>query len=221
MSEKDPRVKYKGIPPLLVRRRDFLPAVPIWKDQTVYIIGGGPSFLPEYAERLRGHNVIGCNESYALGGDIVTFCHFLDLIWWNLHKDKAVDYSGTFTTCNDLILDKGVRVFRSKPSGIEFKKRDTISHNRNTGLSAINLAIHFGANKIILLGFDMGGGGVGSGHWYERDKDTNNSSLRMHRKAAFDVYEDIEEHGGIEVINASPDSKLVYWPKVSPEDILP
>jgi hypothetical protein len=37
----------------------------------------------------------------------------------------------------------------------------------------------------------------------------------MHRKFALEVWEDVEAHGGIEILNASPDSALPFWPKIS------
>jgi len=211
--------KYTDLPPLFVKRYDFRPAVPMWQGQTAYILGGGSSFDPAQAEKLRGKNVIGCNEAFQLGADVVPWCHFLDLAWWMEHKAAAKDYTGTFTTCATLVEDPAVRVFKTRNKGIEFEQADTLGSNRNTGLSAINLAIHFGATRIILIGFDMGGGEKG-GHWYAREKPTNKSSLRMHRKSALEVYEDIEEHGGIEILNASPDSKLTYWPKITIEEAL-
>lgn len=213
--------KYIGIPRLIEGREDFSTINDIWKGQTAYIIGGGSSFSPEYANSLRGENVIGCNESYQLGGDIVKYCHFLDLPWWNLHKEGLASYTGISTTCNRLVESLGVLLFKSRPKGIEFSRKDTLGHNRNTGLSAINLAIHLGATRIILFGFDMCSGEDDLTHWYSRSSETNKTTQRMHRRSALEVFEDVEEKGGIEIINASLISKIPYWPKVSPTEVLP
>lgn len=212
------RNKYEGIHPLFVCQSEFHDVEPIWDGETAFIVGGGSSFNPELAERLKGKNVIGCNEAYRLGSSIVKYCHFLDLSWWNLHREEALKHDIVYTTCELLIRDKELLYFKPTNKGVEFSSKTTLSHNRNTGLSAINLAIHFGARRIVLLGFDMNPSDDGKTHWYERNHETNYSTLRMHRKRALEVYEDIDKHGGIEIINGSTISKLPYWPKVTPEE---
>jgi len=219
MSEQK-RYKFAGLPPLFDERRDLRGIPPIWRGKTIFILCGGPSFDPVWAERLRRKNVIGCNDAYKLGGDVVNYCHFLDLSWWLEHREAAQGYTGTFTTCCRLVHDPNVWVLGARKKGVQIARPDVVGHNRNTGLSAINVAVLFGAAKIILLGMDMQAGGDGETHWYKRRRRANSSSLRMHRRFALEVAEDLELIGGIKVINASPESKIPYWPKMNPEEAL-
>ena len=57
------------------------------------------------------------------------------------------------------ILKKGQKF------GLE-SARDTLAHGNNSGYAAINLAVHLGAARIVLLGYDMGNDGKVS-HFHE------------------------------------------------------
>lgn len=211
--------KYEGLPPLFPFRSDYW-YVPQSTHEEIFILGGGASFKRAYAERLRDRFVIGCNEAFRLGSDLIDWCHFTDLAWWLQHKDELQSYDGTLTTVQRLVDDPRVRVFKGKPSGIEFQNRCRVGVNRNTGLGAINIAVHLGATRIVLLGFDMSEAAEDH-HWYERDdKGDRHSTYRMHRRFALDVWEDLRRKGGIEVVNACPDSGLPFWPKVELEEVL-
>jgi hypothetical protein len=131
---------------------------PIWKDQDVFIIGGGNSLrvdafnwnllVPEFT--------VGCNDAYLLGADICKVCVFGDLSWFNSHKDKLASYEGRVFT-NDSHL-YGVKAYpwlwtmKRTPQGLH---TDALGWNENTGAVAINLALLLGTKRIFLLGYDM------------------------------------------------------------------
>ena len=216
---KETNNRYAGLPELLPTRKDFW-HIPRMQHDTIYILGGGGSFKKADPECLRDKFVIGCNEAFQLGSELVNYCHFTDLQWWQQHGRNLSEYQGTVTTCQQLVHDERIKILKGRPRGIEFKDSSIIGVNRNTGLGAINIAVHMKATRIVLLGFDMGAGEDGH-HWYARtDKGNRDGTYRMHRKFALEVWEDIRAHGGIEILNASPNSTLPFWPKVKLSEVL-
>ncbi|VGO14734.1 hypothetical protein PDESU_03303 [Pontiella desulfatans] len=215
------RTSYAGLPPLFPRRQDRWHIPRECEGGTVYILGGGPSFDPaQHAEALRGKMVIGCNEAFKLGAELVDWCHFTDLQWWIEHQSELEAYTGTVTTCQKLVTDERIKLLGGMGSGVEFEDSSRIGINRNSGLGAMNIAVHLGAVRIVLLGFDMCGQSDAH-HWYEREeRGSKDGTYRMHRKYALSVWEDLEAHGGIEVVNASPNSTLPFWPKTTIEEVL-
>ena len=74
-----------------------------------------------------------------------------------LNKEFAL-FSGLKATCNQKFVaepKKNIKALdRGKPQGLETNPRK-VSWNRSSGGSAVNLATHLGAERIVLVGFDM------------------------------------------------------------------
>jgi len=61
----------------------------MWIDETVVIIGGGPSLTMDQLEYVKGRaKTIGINDAYLIAPwiDILYAC---DLKWWNWHHDRT------------------------------------------------------------------------------------------------------------------------------------
>lgn len=98
----------------------------------------------------------------------------------------------------------------------------SIGSGGNSGFQALNLAVQFGARRIILVGFDMSSrSGV---HWYGRNNWSmaNNPGDDNFRRwiAAFATAAAQLAEAGIEVINASLDSAMKSFPRRSISDAL-
>lgn len=105
---------------------------------------------------------------------------------------------------------------------LEMEKVGTIGAGGNSGFQALNLALQWGALKIILIGFDMSDkGGV---HWYGRNHwpmaNNPNESNFKRWIAAFDRAAPVLDRIGARVVNASPNSALTCFPKMSLEQAL-
>ena len=125
----------------------------------IFIIGGGTSVSKEDLEPLKESNdfVIGVNSAYILG-DFVDATFFMDCRWmeWNKKRLKK-DYKGMlFSACEACPNGHSgvLKIKRGKAFGID-RHPAKIAPNRNSGGGAINLAYHFGATEIILIGYDM------------------------------------------------------------------
>lgn len=95
----------------------------------------------------------------------------------------------------------------------------------NGGFHALNLAVQFGARRIILVGYDLHipGGRRDQVHWHgAHGRGLNNPapSILAKWRATFDAAAPRLKALGVEVLNASPASALTAYPKVSLEEAL-
>ena len=109
---------------------------------------------------------------------------------------------------------------RNQPFGIQ-RSPDRLAWNLNSGACAINLAVHFGVRRIILLGFDMHSVD-GQPNWHKEHGPRNKNFepwpryLQVFPAIAADL-----KALGIECINATPGSAIREFPIIDPEGVLP
>ncbi len=195
----------------------FWRAEQIWQGQVCYIIGGGPSLLTQNLALLQGQNVIVINSSYQAFAD-AQFLIFSDMRWWCQHlKAKAiVDFKGTIISTSNSASGRLVKMKRKSSLGLA-TDRDMVMVKNTTLTGAINLAVHFGVAKIVLLGIDQKT--TNGKHWHHTPHPWNpvtncwaRQQIDMPKMA-----EDLKACN-IECVNASPDSALALWPIVKLED---
>lgn len=180
-----------------------------------------------YMAAIHSKHVIGVNMAYQLG-NWIDFCFFGDDAWFNLHREQLREFRGVKVSCAP-IFDKPsyknkqekikyVPQNRSRTHGIS-DTPNTVSWNANSGAAAINLAYHFGATKIVLVGFDMKHNDAGNSHWHNEYQVTKRAVFPRHLKGFPAIALDAERLG-ITILNASPDSAIDVFPRHSVEDIL-
>lgn len=208
------------------QRRDGFWRVPrIWPGRTVFILGGGPSLKTVDVRRLRGQRVLAVNNAYKLGAWIdAVYC--MDGKWLPREKDGLAQFPGLkVSVCDqhssDLGRMLGVRVVRGRNAPGLCREPDTIARNLSAGAGAINLAVHLGAKRIVLLGYDMRSID-GKRNWHDdyppnpKVPDPYGSFLTRFPGIAEDL-----KRLNIECINATPGSALKCFPIVDPEEALP
>lgn len=91
----------------------------------------------------------------------------------------------------------------------------------NSGAQALNLAIQFGAGRAILVGFDMTlEHGI---HWHGRHQAGLNNPRQAsvdRWRAELDAQAPLFDKMGIEVLNASPISRLTAFRRVTLQEAL-
>lgn len=140
-----------------------------WDLQDVFLIGGGPSLANFNFDDLRGKNVIGCNDAYHLGGEIVKICAFGDAGWYHRNRKQLYDFTGRIVTNSPALAtwkDETLLRMRRERDGIH--KGEVCGWNYSTGAMAINLAISLGAMRVFLLGFDLNNL-QGKSHWHDKN----------------------------------------------------
>jgi hypothetical protein len=198
------------------------PVPRLWPDSTVYIIGGGPSVSETPLHLIHGKNVIGVNNAYKLG-DWVNVCWFGDSRWFKWNMQGLKNFKGLLVTCQRKLKhaeDYDVKsVQKGKPAGIE-RKPTRVCWNGSSGGSAINLAYHFGAKKIVLIGFDMKP--VNGKYNYHSDYPEKRTAINPYAKfmIPFPAVKKEADKLGLEILNATPNSAIKSFKIVKLEDVV-
>ena len=146
-----------------------------------------------------------------------------DATWWNEYAGVPHFEGLKYTQDDCALVYPTVTYIRSvnKP-GLSFN-RSIIHQGANGGYQAINLAVHFGVNRIILLGYDMQEGPDGQKHHHgDHPKGMTNPDKGNYGRwiDAFGTMEPDLNRAGVEVINCTLDSALTCFPMAKLEEVL-
>lgn len=188
-----------------------------WPGATVVIIGGGPSLTPWQVDACRGRanvRVIAVNNAYILApwADCLYFC---DDKWWTWHHKALRDWRGWIVRLQGGLHnfgDERIKVLRNldHASGLS-SDRTGLHTGRNSGYQAINLAVHFGAKKIVLLGFDQQADVSEQGvrtHWHKDHPGGTSVDVYKAMLPNFPTLVQPLAERGIEIVNCTPGSAI-------------
>lgn len=184
---------------------------PDWTGETCVIVAAGPSAKDARLDLVRGRaKVLAINESWRLcpWADAL-YAH--DYSWWSR---SAPDFGGLKITGQE----RAAREFglehvkvRSQVHTISLDPGE-VGSGGNSGFQGLNLAVLFGASRIVLVGFDMRWSeGL---HWHGRHpKGLNNPSAELVEtwRKRLDAVAPALRGMGVEILNASPSSALTAY----------
>jgi len=193
----------------------------IFDGETVYIIGGGPSLKNFDFRQLAGSKTIAINKAVVFHpqADVL---YWTDVRFYSWYKNEIDNYAGLkFALKPGSQYSNDVKILKKgKAYGLETDPQ-TLAHGNNSGYAAINLAYHLGAKRVILLGFDMASSGSDS-HFHD-GYPTRSAGDNMYKDKFIPGFKQLhaELNGtGVNVLNASPYSKLTMFPKITLEQAL-
>ncbi len=210
---------------------------PVWRGETIFCVASGPSSKGLALAGLRGRPVIAVNDNYRRcpWAPLLYFC---DWQWWSWHRGRpAFEAFGGLKVSLDARVaeaDPRVRWLRNGDEGVPGSagrrglclERDRLKTGRNSGYQAVNLALHLGARRIVLVGYDMKPGPAGEEHWFGQHRDLEGrpvptSAGCMAKWAAlFETMLPQLAALDVEVLNAGPDSAIDCFPRVRLDDLL-
>lgn len=193
---------------------------------------------------IHDEKVIGVNNSYGdpVKDDAGETTHYIprpwvDVLWFGdarwlaWHAKFLVDFMGLKCHCAGKLANVKTlfRVLRGIPEGLD-KRPSCIAWNKSSGGSAIDLAAHFGATCIVLLGFDMQLI-EGKFNWHNDHHPSEGMKARRLRRAkegdlferhlaCFDMVHRHAEERGITIINCTPGSLIHQFPIMTLEEFL-
>lgn len=189
-----------------------------WHGETVVCIAGGPSLTQADVDACRGRaRVIVINDGYRVApwADVLYAC---DAGWFRWHVDGVAAFAGLKYTITpaarrfadvQVLKDTGEDGLELDPTGLRT--------GRNSGYQAINLAVHFGASRILLLGYDMKRGN--KTHWFgdhpNRQHPPLASFVPFYQRLA-----PVLKKRGVEVVNCSRETALGCFPRATITDAL-
>jgi hypothetical protein len=201
---------------------------PIWKDEDVFIIGGGTSLKGFDWSLLYDEHTIGCNQAFRLGEKVCDICVFGDkkflFIDGDLSKPRTDNYQpmsefkNRIVTNDPALYDCSESWIWSMPRIRRGISTDALGWNHNTGATAINLALILGAKNVYLLGFDMRLGKGGKPNWHKQpliDDPSEKTYERMLSYYGRIKWETEKKFTGAKIIHLlTGESKLTIFPRV-------
>ena len=197
----------------------------LWPGATVACLGGGPSLCADQLALLRGRAlVIAINDAWRLApwADVLYGC---DGRWWRKHGGVP-GFTGRKVTLEtgaaDIAPWPEIKVLRNTGTrGLE-RAPTGLRTGRNGGYQAINLAVHLGARRILLLGYDMKPAADGRTHWFGDHEDWP-TRPNLYRDVFLPHFEGLAhalDAIGVAVVNCTPGSALEAFPKAPLEQAL-
>lgn len=205
------------------------PPIPrLWEGETGCIFGSGPSLTSAQIERVRGQcRTIAVNCSFRLA----PWCDVLyatDVKWWNEYEHPR-DGGLPWTAFQGLKITQDHAVKQPEVIRIPGLSLPGLSHDQwhvhtgaNSAYAAMNLAVHLGVKRVILLGCDMRAVN-GKTHCHpdhpQGMANPGPSNFQTWIQNFRSTLPDLEK-AGVEVINATPGSALDCFPMVTLEEAL-
>lgn len=186
----------------------------LWPGETVVCIASGPSLTPEDVNFVRGKaRVIVVNTTYKLApwADVLYAC---DDRWWRWERGAPTFTGLKFALTKRSAEWPGVRVLQK--TGIEGLEVNPVAlrTGANGGYQAMNLAVHLGAARIVLLGYDMQTGDRGREHWHEDHPNRSTSPYATFVRYFGSIVEPLRALN-IEVVNCTRETALRCFPRRS------
>lgn len=198
-----------------LRRPSYATVPSLWPESTIAILATGPSLTPADVEYVRGRvaAVIVVNDAYryAPWADVLYGC---DSKWWHWHKGVP-DFAGLkYTLQAGATTFPGVQLIRQTGDhGLELDP-GAVKTGKNSGYQAINVAVHLGAKRILLLGYDMQGG-----HCFGNHPDGSRPPFALCRPKFKTLVEPLRALG-VKVVNCSRATALDAFPRMPLEEAL-
>jgi hypothetical protein len=194
-------------------RRPFVPARE-WQGDTCIVLGSGRSITDLGHDKILPHfegryPIIACNSSFL----IVPTCEVLfgaDIRWWRENEWNIKRHLGFFKVARRPLTGKQpypVHYVRSEHKG-GLSLDPSVIYGRNSGHLALNLSIHFGASRVILVGFDMVTEQRGAQNWHTLHSRPANVDAFKTWIGDLELAAPILMKNAVSVLNANPNSAI-------------
>ena len=194
-----------------------------WPESTIVLIAGGRSLTAQqicvvWRARKTGRcRVIAINDAYRIApwADVLYFADG-SVKWYGWHKDRPEfkAFRGMRLTIEAADRAPGVHWLKNYGTKGLSENRDGVMSGSHSGHQALNIAIHLGARRIVLLGYDCRGD-----HWF--GEHPNKTAMNFGGWIA--NFRGIVERLAalnIKVLNCSPGSAIDAFPKRKLESAL-
>lgn len=199
--------------------REYWTPTEFWKDQDVFIVGGGPSLKGFEFSRLQGKNVIGCNSAALLIEKIVDVLLFSDIDWYFQNKTRLSKFQKLLITQNEGLycysrqeeIIPNLKFMRREMDGLH---KEALGFGGNTGCSAVNLALILGASRVFLLGIDCCGGIRNEHHFFgDEERAHESEALYMKFREGFQaIWSDLPKvFPDRKIYNCNPSSSMRFF----------
>jgi hypothetical protein len=196
-------------------------------NQTIVCVATGPSLTAADVALVRGRApVVATNDAYRLC-PLADALVAADASWWLTHQGVPT-FSGEKWSVEHnswgRLRERWPEVKRLTPTGDRGIETDPakIRTGRNSGYLALGLAVHYGASKILLIGYDMGHKKGAPAHFF------GDHPGAMRQQSPYAIFIDAYKSAvaplkalGVEVVNCSRSTALACFRRGTLEQELP
>lgn len=184
-----------------------------WPGETIVCLGGGPSLTVADVDAVQGRaRVIAVNDAYKLApwADVL---YAADRRWIDWHQGVPT-FTGLKYSIQANLSTMRLDWHVLRNTGFDGLELDpgALRTGFNSGYQAVNLAVHLGAARIILLGYDLCPDGMRT-HWFgDHPQEIAVPSPYPQMREAFQTIVEPLKAAGVEVINCSRRTALTAFP---------
>lgn len=187
----------------------------LWEGKTVVVLASGPSMSKKIIDDVfaSGFPTIVVNNTFQLA-PWADMLYAADAAWWHAHP-SAAEFQGLRVTVQD--VDGTAKLRCSGPTGFD-PHPGAVRSGGHSGYQAVHIAMHAGARRILLCGFDMHGT-----HWHGvHPEPLRNTAEGTYSRWVenFLALRDAAVERNIEIINCTPKSALICFPTSTLENAL-
>lgn len=192
-----------------------------WEGDTAVVIASGPSLTVEDVTYCRDRaHVIAVKDAIRLA-PFASCLYGCDATFWQRHKGLP-EYTGAKYSIDPRAAGHGPHLLRNTgETGLELEPTG-LRTGKNSTYQAVNLAVHYGVRRILLLGVDMGH--TPHGHKYFFGNRPSHQQLTSPFAAMLLLWPTLIAPLaalGVTVINCSRTTALVCFPQQTIEEALP
>jgi len=198
---------------------------PIYEGQTAIIIGTGSSLTTDqivtakYYQDAGAVKLFGCNRAFEFALDVLHGCNYQ---FWDYYWPEIKDLRCDKWTTRPGLKYEGLNYIEERwIDGLSTDKSYIAAHH-GTGPQLINIALHYGVKKMLLIGWDMRHSG--KRHYFGEYPQalhhvTKNLGPDGELLGLIKEMETINpDDYGIEIINCTPNSALTHFPMGNLDD---
>lgn len=186
--------------------------------KTAICIASGPSLTQADVDMCRGKGKVYVVKECRHLAPWADVLYAADTDWWD-DQNGAKDFAGERWTVSVEAAQKfGLNYIEARTDWLWSTTKGKVATGGNSGFQIINMAALDGAERIILLGYDMGHSAGQNKHWWDddhpRESRYSNYALWMQHMAKAAKYIEIP------VLNASRESAIKTFPRVDLATVL-
>jgi hypothetical protein len=184
-----------------------------WPLETAWIVCGGPSLRGFDFQSLRGRKVIAINSSI-MSVPFADFLFFGDRRWWVHNQHRLPAREGRIVSNSPTVNDQRILTMQKvkPPPGI-VDDRTVLPMSWTSLGPAMQLAVHLGASRLILLGADCNAAPDGKMHHHDEHPWPQHVKWQALQLEAIEATVRPLRKRGVEVINTSLASSIPWWTK--------
>ncbi len=182
----------------------------LWPNSTVVCIASGPSLTSDDVSLVRDKaKTIVVNSSYQMA-PWADCLYAADARWWKSHHGAPEFHGLKYALEANAAKWPGVTVLKYGGERGLSSDPTSLKSGRNSGYQAIGLAVHFGASRIVLLGYDMQRGPKGEEHWHANHQEHRRSDYPNFLRFFDGLVEPLKARG-IQIVNCTRRTALTCF----------